>query len=360
MPSASLTPGELYINRDRDFRTGEWGPYIKIGIVRNERESKARASEHQTGNPREVVLLNTYNSPMVDRLETLIHNIYGTRRVSGEWFEMDQEFVQTVLIPHIDSIISEQELDVQNLMVMEDYSKLESNGSSKEATQEEVDLYENFSHLSRSKQILSAECEVIKGNLIKSMGEYGGIAGILELQQKRNEGSFNQSLFSEKHPEIYSEYILLHPEKIGNISGSLRMKGISPLSKIDNELDKNSKDSKNISKEVAFEQVLNDVAQRNENQKILHENYLSKRGELFLIDHKIYCIKADFAKRLGEHESLGELITWKRERKITTEKESFDLASFKLDHPELFEQFKAEAKKSVSLIINKMRPYPLS
>ena len=54
MPSASLTPGELYINRDRDFRTGEWGPYIKIGIVRDERVSKARASEHQTGNPREV------------------------------------------------------------------------------------------------------------------------------------------------------------------------------------------------------------------------------------------------------------------------------------------------------------------
>ena len=360
MPSASLTPGELYINRDRDFRTGEWGKYIKIGIVRNERDSKARASEHQTGNPREVILLNTFNSPMVDRLETLLHNVYSSRRVSGEWFEMDKKFVKTVLIPHIESLITEQELDVQNFMVMEDYSKLESNGNLKEATQEDVDLYEIFSHLSRSKQILSAEHEVIKGNLIKSMGEYGGIDGILELQQKRMEGGFDQSLFSEKHPKIYSEYITLEPEKIGNISGSLRMKGISPLSKIDKELDKNSKDSKGISKEVTFEQALNDVAQRNENNKILHENYLSKLGELFLINHKIDCIKANFAKRLGQYESLGELATWKRDRKITTEKESFDLSSFKLNHPELVEQFKKDEKKSVALIINKMRPYPLT
>ena len=34
MSKASMTPGELYINRDRDFKTGEWRPYVKIGIVR--------------------------------------------------------------------------------------------------------------------------------------------------------------------------------------------------------------------------------------------------------------------------------------------------------------------------------------
>jgi len=49
-----------------------------------------------------------------------------------------------------------------------------------------------------------------------------------------------------------------------------------------------------------------------------------------------------------------------KRKKITTEKKSFDLSSFKLDHPELFEQFKTDAKNSVSMIINKMRPYPLS
>ena len=29
-----FTEGTLYIDRDRDVRTGEWGPYVKIGIVR--------------------------------------------------------------------------------------------------------------------------------------------------------------------------------------------------------------------------------------------------------------------------------------------------------------------------------------
>ena len=124
-----MTPGELYINRDRDFKTGEWGPYVKIGIVRKDRKSKDRASEHQTGNPREVVLLHTFISPMVDRLETLLHNIYSVRRVSGEWFEMSEEFVDGILIPKIDELINEQKLEVVNFIAKGENSKLESNGN---------------------------------------------------------------------------------------------------------------------------------------------------------------------------------------------------------------------------------------
>ena len=54
MAEPTLTPGTLYIDRDRDVLTGEWGRYIKIGIVRNEREASRRSKEHQTGNPRRI------------------------------------------------------------------------------------------------------------------------------------------------------------------------------------------------------------------------------------------------------------------------------------------------------------------
>ena len=33
-----------------DFRTGNWGEYVKIGIVRGDRNAADRNLEHQTGN----------------------------------------------------------------------------------------------------------------------------------------------------------------------------------------------------------------------------------------------------------------------------------------------------------------------
>jgi len=156
MSKASMTPGELYINRDRDFKTGEWGPYVKIGIVREDRDSENRASEHQTGNPREVVLLHTFLSPMVDRLETLLHNIFSTRRVSGEWFEMDQDFVENILIPKINELVKEQDTEVIYFIARSENSKLESNGKSKDVTVEDMKLYDIYSDLYKNNQLLEA------------------------------------------------------------------------------------------------------------------------------------------------------------------------------------------------------------
>ena len=65
-------PGQLYINRDRDYFSGELGDYVKIGIVKEHetRGSEERRGEHQTGNPREVVIIREFKSRMVEHLET--------------------------------------------------------------------------------------------------------------------------------------------------------------------------------------------------------------------------------------------------------------------------------------------------
>jgi len=353
-----MTPGELYINRDRDFKTGEWGPYVKIGIVRKDRKSKDRASEHQTGNPREVVLLHTFISPMVDRLETLLHNIYSVRRVSGEWFEMNQEFVDDILVPKIDELIIEQKLEVVNFIAKGENSNLESNGKSKDATLEDMKLYNIYSNLSINRQVLDAEIEIIKADLIKSMGSLGGIDGILELQQKRKEGAFNQELFAEKEPELFSKYIEMRLEEISDVKGALKIKNTSKLSEINEDLDKKLKVSSITVKEVKFEQGSKDLCGRDENQRNLHQTYLEKLGELFVIIHSMECMAADFANKIGEYESLGDLVTWKRGRKITPENEKFNSSSFKKYHPDLFEKYKSEPKFSISTVVSKMRSYP--
>ena len=108
MTEPKLTPGTLYIDRDRDVLSGEWGQYVKIGIVRNDKEADLRNKEHQTGNPRHIYMIYSAESPMVQHLETQLHHRFATRRILSEWFQLDENAVKTVVIPLAEEIIQEQ------------------------------------------------------------------------------------------------------------------------------------------------------------------------------------------------------------------------------------------------------------
>ena len=43
-----MSAGYVYLLRERDFLSGQVGPYLKIGLT--EREVGKRIKEHQTGN----------------------------------------------------------------------------------------------------------------------------------------------------------------------------------------------------------------------------------------------------------------------------------------------------------------------
>ena len=63
-----LTPGQLYFINEQDIQTGMRSNYYKIGIVRDadDRDSKNRLLEHQTGNPRKLCIVESLNMPAVE------------------------------------------------------------------------------------------------------------------------------------------------------------------------------------------------------------------------------------------------------------------------------------------------------
>ena len=81
--------GEVYFIQERDFLTGEMSPYTKIGLVRDDRASSDRKSDHQTGNPRELVLHAAIPVSMVQTVEKNLHWHFARRRVTGEWFVLN-------------------------------------------------------------------------------------------------------------------------------------------------------------------------------------------------------------------------------------------------------------------------------
>ena len=80
---------------ERDLFGYPCGPYVKIGLVKGNddgRSSFERRKEHQTGNPREIIVeaeVETY--AQVSTLESLVHQRLAKYRIHGEWFNYGED-----------------------------------------------------------------------------------------------------------------------------------------------------------------------------------------------------------------------------------------------------------------------------
>ena len=114
MAKIKLTKGQLYFLREKDYLTGEISRYVKIGLVRNQKETEERISEHQTGNPREIYNYCSIESPFVEHLETLIHYRLAEKWIIGEWLDLNENEIEQA-IKECKEIIKEDEKKVKKL-----------------------------------------------------------------------------------------------------------------------------------------------------------------------------------------------------------------------------------------------------
>ena len=206
MTEPKLTPGTLYIDRDQDVLSGDWGPYVKIGIVRNDKEASIRNKEHQTGNPRRIHVIFSAESPMVEHLETYLHHIFASRRVLGEWFLLDDNAVQTQVIPIAETLIEEQRISLEAFTQKAANKSIASSGISREPTDSELALHQQAIDAKHALEILQARQDIIKSKLIQLAAGSGGISGVLDFQTKISRPSLQKSKLKTDHPELYSEY----------------------------------------------------------------------------------------------------------------------------------------------------------
>ena len=220
MAIPKFTEGTLYIDRDQDVRNESWGPYVKIGIVRDGKTPEQRVKELQTGNPRKVHTIKEYNSvPMVESLETRIHHNFADRWVRGEWFEMDDNFVENELDQEIVSYISEQK--------------------------KFIDFHNDE---------LKAKSLIIQSQMMVEMRNGGGVSSILKLTKRITPEkvvpakiTFDKSKFKAEYPDLYDELVVVEE---GTIKGNLTMKNVPTLAKVDSELKKNENTSKETQEHI--------------------------------------------------------------------------------------------------------------
>jgi predicted GIY-YIG superfamily endonuclease len=80
--------GIIYLLRDDNNK-------YKIGITT--RKSTKRVKELQTGNAEEIRVVNEFKSKWFRKIEGSLHRRYGTKRMKGEWFELEQKDTQNFI-----------------------------------------------------------------------------------------------------------------------------------------------------------------------------------------------------------------------------------------------------------------------
>lgn len=65
----------------------------KIGYTR--RTVETRVKEFKTGNASEFEIVDRFHSKWGTKIESQLHKIYSQKKLSGEWFRLDEEDVES-------------------------------------------------------------------------------------------------------------------------------------------------------------------------------------------------------------------------------------------------------------------------
>ena len=137
-----LVAGTLYFISELDVLTGQTFDYYKIGLVKDSRQGDSldRAGEHQTGNPRRLAVRHTVKTPAINDLETLMHDLYATERIFGEWFVLPGNSVKKA-VAKAEELAAQQRSLVKLATAEAKYTDVASNDKIIAATPAAKSLY---------------------------------------------------------------------------------------------------------------------------------------------------------------------------------------------------------------------------
>ena len=356
----NIKGGELYFIRENDVRTGELTPYVKIGIVRDKsgdkRTSQDRALEHQTGNPRKLLVDSILETPSVHEIENIIHNLYAEERIYGEWFDFSAEQFESAKNMAMELV----QMAIDNQEKFEIAESLSSTASKDETIKPKPEIVEWHSKLLaaevRVKECVALQTEIKDAfkTIIAAPVVTGtqkekqeALAPYVKVQEKKAKLEFDLEGFMEARPELYAEFTkVVRTEPKGSFTITRPKDLVFELSKIDIALFEYSKEVKEELVQYQSGKVTKEELHTSSLKLLGFEAKASWDKEIAQANLKSYC--QDYA-------GIEGLCKWKRESKETS---SFDKAALIEAHPKIAEKFMTEVEVAPAIIMQKKRAYP--
>ena len=341
--------GALYVLGEREQSSDVLTGFYKIGVVKESeiRDVGKRISEHQTGNPREVVHVAEFEANFITSLEQYIHALYVMRRAKGEWFRFDDAELPD-LYQTIKNIISEREGFSSIFEQASVFVKQESNKQVMKPLQVHEDLHKDMLDISGNIEILKGKKELLKQTLMIQAGSAQEIGGVLRMISKYTSPAFSVTLLKNSSKALYDAYL----KQETKFSKTLVIKGEGTLKEIDptlsEELKKAKETSKGIVKKDDTPQSRNDIITK------LHEEYLSVHCELSQAEWQYERLESQLISIIGEHQGIDGICTWTEEIKTSN---TFDKERFQTECPEEFGTYFKSGSTSISYSVELGRGY---
>jgi hypothetical protein len=337
-----LSAGELYFVREVDPDTKKYTKFVKIGLV-NEREGRGslnRLSEHQTGNPRTLSLPagNYFVSPAINRIEAMMHKVFASNRVSGEWFEFETEKQVLAAIKKAKELAAEVVDQIPTFTKAEKLGQSHDNGKVISPTPETEKILRRIAVARVKKKYLSEISVEVAAKLKLALDKGLNVEGAAKEVRVNRKGKFNLELFSIQDPKTYKKYLVTTQSLSARLTLAKVTVNVEDLDEAFQSLVRQLRSTAEKSKKNDF-RTLNEVQ-----LQLTNEIATAEWDEEFaLAELKLAC---------GKNRSIKDICTWKRD---LVEKVSFDEKAFKLKNPIKYEQYLEEPNSTSYVKVSKRK-----
>ncbi len=331
---------------ERDLFGYPCGPYVKIGLVKGNddgRSSFERRKEHQTGNPREIIVeaeVKTY--AQVSTLESFVHQRLAKYRIHGEWFNYGEDGIG----PYLEltkEINKDLEAQIKNNLLINQYVLIEDNGQELKASSDAKDIHNEL--LEAKKEIIKIKNEKDLANLkLRSFDKsfYRDIDGICFYEKIKPQEKFDKVNFEKDHPDIFEKLSMDFISPNFTIKKDLKNKKSKEVIKLE-ELIKGQK----FIKEDSFDSI-----SRNKDLIKIHSRWLDAHVELQPLELKKKLLENKLKVLVGENQGIKDICSWKRKKKKQISKNVL----LKFD-PDLANKYISIREPQIRFKVNDYRPY---
>ncbi len=317
--------GEVYFIGERDRSTGKLTENVKIGMVGERGDSSGRLMQHQTGNPRDLVLHHVVETPAPFWVENGLHQRLSGLRVRAEWHRLESKDLEDA-IRLAESLASESFVHIPFINEQERLKSCVSNGQIIDPTEESTEWQ---MRLSKAKAQLDCikKLQTMYKNMIDGMSDAEVKQAVLEdlfYIEYYTETKFDETGFAGKYLELVSKYTLSETE----IGGRMTPKYLDhQISEFDPTLETFSNDFMSLCEKVSKKEAEFGDLTNLQSEMQLRENVSKWEKDIST---------AHLASICGQANGINGQITWNRGEKTTT---WLDKESLESDHSEQYNEF---------------------
>lgn len=317
--------GEVYFIRERDRSTGKLTENVKIGMVGKQGDSSDRLKQHQTGNPRDLVLQHVVETPAPFWVENGLHQRLDGVRVRAEWHRLENKDLEDAI--RLAEVLAGESFE--HIPFIEEQERLKlclSNGQiidpTDESTEWQIRLSKAKAQLDRVNGLRVNYKEVISG-----MSE-------AEIEQAQQEDLFHIEYYTDVKFDL-NGFTQKYPHLIEKCTASeTKIKQrITPkyldfeISEIDPSLESFSQKFLALCDQVSKKEVDFGDLRELESDLQFRENVLSWEKEIATSHLAVIC---------GISNGIKDQLTWKRSEETTS---SLDKDLLESSHSEQYDEF---------------------